>query len=176
MGGIEVRGKFLVGDTFAHKEAIKRAGGRWDRDERAWRFSTEERAQEFAALLTPADQALREADAALRALNATLGIKPADATGRWVKDGDKWIVQFDYEVRPGKHQVTKRDGSVREVEIVSVIDAEDQRRGGQRVWLGTPAPRKERRAKTSRFRRACPNCGSTECAKAYNPRDLCDED
>jgi hypothetical protein len=33
-----------------------------------------------------------------------------------------------------------------------------------------------RRGNTAPHGRVCPNCGSRECAKAWNPRDLCDED
>lgn len=71
--------------------------------------------------------------------------------------------------------ITKKDGTVKDEVIAKVL------------WEGNGirlcSIRKEEH-RTNRYRRSstapggrkCPMCGSRECAKAWNPRDLCDED
>lgn len=115
-----------------------------------------------------------------------------DKRVRFVKIGDKWGVNGPREVCvPGAViEVSKRDGSTSHVKIVSAtpartgyvdcaIESQDRRDGaGKRDSAGNSirTGASYRAGVTAAGGRKCDYCGSRECSRAWNPRDLCDED
>lgn len=70
-------------------------------------------------------------------------------------------------------------GTARDGQIASLCSiAGDSTRSGGRDSAGNLTRNGDsyRAGVRAPHRRTCPNCGSRECAKAWNPRDLCDED
>ena len=89
--------------------------------------------------------------------------------GQWVAFGPAAIVQAGNAVT-----VTKRDGTVKLENVVRVgnpfvVD-------GVAMVYGYLAPAQRPQYARPAGRRGCPLCGSRGCAKAFDPRDLCDED
>lgn len=77
--------------------------------------------------------------------------------------------------------VTKKNGETDTVRVVRVLWQDGEKAivavervdtYGHRISDGASY----RAGVTAPGGRRCPNCGSRECAKAWDPRDLCDED
>lgn len=102
-----------------------------------------------------------------------------DATPTKLPSGD-WGAKVNGTVKVGDVvTVTTRAGKSWEAAISRVLEhaggvsicattsrSQDSRGYGHIQARGTVAP----------HRRRCPTCGSRECPKAWNSRDLCDED
>jgi hypothetical protein len=158
---------YLRGNTYGVKDLIKAAGGHWDGDEKAWWFGSDERAQEIAAKC------------------ATTTPK---ATAGWTKLADgTWGLRGQNMTPGGKVTVSKRDGAREEHVVASILSNDAQ--GWQVATIQKQASSSSRRP-SGGFRgnyrgnggnrapggRRCPECGSSSCSKAWNYRDLCDED
>lgn len=94
-----------------------------------------------------------------------------------------WGARSTEEIKAGQAiTVTKKSGESKQETVEKVVWS------GNGVWLAAlrssqaaPSTGRGRSSGYARGTRApggrrCPNCGSSECAKAWNSRDLCDED
>ena len=100
------RRTYFRGETFSHKEAIKNAGGHWDKDQRAWWIGSDADAQ---ALVTR--------------LNNTQVMVKATASYRKLPD-DTWGVRGKNLTVGGTVTVFKASGEKKE-EVVDVILSTD---------------------------------------------------
>jgi len=101
-----------------------------------------------------------------------------------LKSGN-WGIRSTSPLRDGQTvTVRKKSGETKSETIERVVWS------GNGVWLAAIAQRGGRDSYGNRIgtgasyragvtapgRRRCPNCGSRECSRAWDPRDLCDED
>ena len=98
------------------------------------------------------------------------------ATYTKLKSG-AWGIRAESEaIRNGDQIiVTKKDGSTK----IEIVEAVVWRGNGVSVCaIGAMASSgySYRASNAAPRGRVCPECGSRECSKAWNPRDLCDED
>lgn len=116
---------YFRGPTYPVRAALRAAGCHWDAQANAWWIGSVVKASEILAELAP------------QAATA-----PVEELARWTKNGDAWVVRSTTQIEAGQVvRVRKGSGEIQEVEIGSVVDAEDQAQGGKTVWLGTPKPR-----------------------------------
>lgn len=157
------RRTYLRGDTFSSKDAIKDAGGHWDADERAWWIGDHKRAEALLAYLVA--KPLPSVASYTKLPDGSWGIR-----GKGLSVGDLTVV-------------VKRDGTKKTEKVIKILRADAD--GYQLAEVeATSRPQPSRVLYQPSFSRgdrapggkSCPQCGSRECSKAWNPRDLCDDD
>lgn len=106
----------------------------------------------------------------------------ATATYTKLKDGS-WGLRITGAVNAGATiAVQKKDGTTKKEVIAKVLWAGEGvslcaiTRGSDSQGLSIRSGASYRAGVTAPGRRACPECGSRECAKAWDRRSLCDED
>lgn len=103
------------------------------------------------------------------------------ATFTKLKTGE-WGVRVEGTPTVGQEiSVTKKSGEVSTV-LVSKVVWEGTNPEGHALSLceieakQSTQPNRTYYRKYASNRKTCPMCGSRECSRAWNPRDLCDED
>ncbi len=105
----------------------------------------------------------------------------ATATPTKLRSGD-WGARVDGPAEPGQTiRIQAKSGKSWTATVerviwtgqgVSIVSTRSTDSAGYSIRSGESY----RRGVTAPGRRSCPMCGSRECARAWNPRDLCDED
>ena len=98
-----------------------------------------------------------------------------------LKDGS-WGVRVEGTAQTGQSvQVTTKAGAVKTERVASVLWTGQDKHSGKTMSLCSVLARAHSGGSYAAGTRAphgrtCPMCGSRDCAKAWDPRDLCDQD
>ena len=191
----KLRRYYIRNLPFDLKDVAKDAGANWDRDERAWYTGLADRAEAIVASARAERAKLEAARAARDAAGVITFVNLGTPTDKvWGLRSTKPLVEgsiVPVHKRSGGQEsktvgtVTHHPASGSEPEFWTATivktprssggesTSSSARRGyGGRIYRPRGGPAGE----YAPGRRTCSRCGSRSCSKAWNSRDLCDED